>query len=128
MLSLAVFYLVAVICSAKWTQALPLYPDTIMETGTDLYHKLMSEVEEGPDAADGGQSQVKNLYPLLMQQNMGRDSWDKGSKDSAQQDKFGIMVKDLREAVLKLAAADKLRSQGFHRSEQNLPKTNKRGE
>lgn len=37
-------------------------------------------------------------------------------------------VKDLREAVLKLAAADKLRSQGFLRSEQNLPKTNKRGE
>lgn len=34
MLSLAVFYLVAVICSAKWTQALPLYPDTNMETGT----------------------------------------------------------------------------------------------
>lgn len=27
-----------------------------------------------------------------------------------------------------LAAADKLRSQGFLRSEQNLPKTNKRGE
>lgn len=37
-------------------------------------------------------------------------------------------VKDLREAVLKLAAADKLRSRGFLRSEQNLPKTNKRGE
>lgn len=27
-----------------------------------------------------------------------------------------------------LAAADKLRSQGFLRTEQNLPKTNKRGE
>lgn len=37
-------------------------------------------------------------------------------------------VKDLKEAVLKLAAADRLRSQGFLRSEQNLPKTNKRGE
>lgn len=36
-------------------------------------------------------------------------------------------VEDLREAVLKLAAADKLRAQGFLRSEQNLPKTNKRG-
>lgn len=36
-------------------------------------------------------------------------------------------VEDLREAVLKLAAADKLRSQGFLRSEQSLPKTNKRG-
>lgn len=37
-------------------------------------------------------------------------------------------MKDFREAVLKLEAADKLRSQGFLRSEQNLPKTNKRGE
>lgn len=36
-------------------------------------------------------------------------------------------MEDLREAVLKLAAADKLRAQGFLRSEQNLPKTNKRG-
>uniref|UniRef100_A0A3B5K923 Urotensin-related peptide 1 n=1 Tax=Takifugu rubripes TaxID=31033 RepID=A0A3B5K923_TAKRU len=122
MLSLAVFYLVAVICSAKWTQALPLYPDTIMET--DLYHKLMSEVEEGPDAADGGQSQVKNLYPLLMQQNMGRDSWDKGRGNKKYSDIR--QTQHAQEAVLKLAAADKLRSQGFHRSEQNLPKTNKR--
>lgn len=37
-------------------------------------------------------------------------------------------VEELREAVLKLAAAEKFRSQGFLRSEQNLPKTNKRGE
>ncbi|KAG7265960.1 hypothetical protein CRUP_025874 [Coryphaenoides rupestris] len=35
-------------------------------------------------------------------------------------------VDDLKEVVLKLAAADKLRSQGFLRSEQSLPKTNKR--
>lgn len=43
---------------------------------------------------------------------------------------FGLVfqMKDLREAVLKLEAADKLRSQGFLRSEQNLPKTNKKGE
>lgn len=43
---------------------------------------------------------------------------------------FGLVfkMKDLREAVLKLEAADKLRSQGFLRSEQTLPKTNKRGE
>lgn len=38
-----------------------------------------------------------------------------------------MQVDDLREAVLTLAAADKLRAQGFLRSEQNLPKTNKRG-
>lgn len=36
-------------------------------------------------------------------------------------------MENLREAVFKLAAADKLRAQGFLRSEQNLPKTNKRG-
>lgn len=40
---------------------------------------------------------------------------------------IAAQVEDLREAVLKLAAADKLRAQGFLRSEQNLPKTNKRG-
>lgn len=40
---------------------------------------------------------------------------------------FSLQVEDLREAVLKLAAADKLRAHGFLRSEQNLPKTNKRG-
>ena len=39
-----------------------------------------------------------------------------------------FQVEDLRDAVLKLAAADKLRSQGFLRSEQSLPKTNKRGD
>lgn len=148
MLPLAVIYLVAVICSARWTHALPLYPDTNMETdtsmylflfplhflkqrghsskmnlknvfvSTDLIQKFVSEVEERPDNAEGEQSQVNNLYPLLMQQNMGRDSWTKGtrnyqqsdicryacselvlrlyfegSKDSAQQDNFGIMVR-----------------------------------
>lgn len=40
---------------------------------------------------------------------------------------IAAQVEDLREAILKLAAADKLRAQGFLRSEQNLPKTNKRG-
>lgn len=37
-------------------------------------------------------------------------------------------VDDLKEVVMKLAAADHLRSQGFLRSEQNLPKPNKRGQ
>lgn len=46
----------------------------------------MSEVEEGPDTADGGQSQVKNLYPLLIQQNMERDSWDKGRRNEKYSD------------------------------------------
>nr|XP_046262861.1 urotensin-related peptide 1 [Scatophagus argus] len=118
MLSVAVFYLVAVICSARRTHALPLYPDANLEPRADFIQKLVSEVEEGPNTAEGEQREVNNLYPLLMEHNGGRDSWNK--------DKFSNMVEDLREAVLKLAAADKLRSQGFLRSEQNLPKTNKR--
>ncbi|XP_070770038.1 urotensin-related peptide 1 [Enoplosus armatus] len=126
MISVALFYLVAAICSARRTHALPLYPDTNLEPQADFIQKLVSEVEDGPNTAEGEQRDVNNLYPLLMQHNGGRDSWNKGAKDSAQPDKFANMVDDLKEAVLKLAAADKLRSQGFLRSEQNLPKTNKR--
>ncbi|KAI9544947.1 hypothetical protein NQZ68_040519 [Dissostichus eleginoides] len=126
MISVAVFYLLAVICSARRTHALPLYPDTDLEPEADFIQKLVSEVDDGPNTAEGEQREVNNLYPLLMQHNGGRESWNKGAKDSIQQDKFANMVEDLREAVLKLAAADKLRSQGFLRSEQNLPKTNKR--
>uniref|UniRef100_UPI0037E81502 urotensin-related peptide 1 n=1 Tax=Semicossyphus pulcher TaxID=241346 RepID=UPI0037E81502 len=126
MLSVALFYLVAVICSARRTHALPLYPDTNLEPQADFIQKLVSEVEDGPNTAEAEQREVNNLYPLLMQQNGGRDAWTKGTKDSAQQDKFANMVEDLREAVLKLAAADKLRSQGFLRSEQSLPRANKR--
>ncbi|KAI4819068.1 hypothetical protein KUCAC02_004349 [Chaenocephalus aceratus] len=128
MISVAVFYLLAVICSARRTHALPLYPDTDLEPQADFIQKLVSEVDDGPNTAEGEQREVNNLYPLLMQHNGGRESWNKGAKDSIQQDKFANMVEDLREAVLKLAAADKLRSQGFLRSEQNLPKTNKRSE
>ncbi|XP_072251521.1 urotensin-related peptide 1 [Leuresthes tenuis] len=126
MLSLALFYLVAVICSATWTHPLPLYTETSLEPQADFIQKLVSEVDDGANTAEGEQREVNNLYPLLMQQNGGRDSWNKGAKDSAQQDKFANMVEDLKEVVLKLAAADKLRSQGFLRSEQSLPKTNKR--
>ncbi|XP_042348825.1 urotensin-related peptide 1 [Plectropomus leopardus] len=126
MLSVALFYLLAVICSARQTHALPLYPDTNLEPQADFIQKLVSEVEDGPNAAEGQQREVNDLYPLLMQHNGGREPWNKGAKESAQHDKFANMVEDLREAMLKLAAADKLRSQGFLRSEQNLPKTNKR--
>ncbi|XP_041799623.1 urotensin-related peptide 1 [Chelmon rostratus] len=126
MLSVALFYLVAVICSARRTHALPLYPDSNLEPQADFIQKLVSEVEDEPNTAEVEQREVNNLYPLLMQHNGGRDPWNKGAKDAAQQDRFANMVEDLKEAVLKLAAADKLRSQGFVRSEQNLPKTNKR--
>uniref|UniRef100_A0A8D0ABS6 Urotensin-related peptide 1 n=1 Tax=Sander lucioperca TaxID=283035 RepID=A0A8D0ABS6_SANLU len=129
MLSVALFYLVAVICSARRTHALPLYPDTNLEPQADFLQKLVSEVEDGPNTAEGEQREVNNLYPLLMQHNGGRDSWNKGKNNTnIVQINQSHMVEDLREVVLKMAAADKLRSQGFLRSEQNLPKTNKRGE
>uniref|UniRef100_A0A3B3VYF2 Urotensin-related peptide 1 n=1 Tax=Poecilia latipinna TaxID=48699 RepID=A0A3B3VYF2_9TELE len=118
MLSAALFYLLALICSATWTHALPVYPDPNVEPQADFIHKLLSEVEDGANAAEEEQREANNLYPLMMHQNGGRDSWTKG--------KTGTNVDDLKEVVLKLAAADKLRSQGFVRSEQSLPKTNKR--
>uniref|UniRef100_A0A087YGX8 Urotensin-related peptide 1 n=1 Tax=Poecilia formosa TaxID=48698 RepID=A0A087YGX8_POEFO len=120
MLSAALFYLLALICSATWTHALPVYPDPNVEP--------QAEVEDGANAAEEEQREANNLYPLMMHQNGGRDSWTKGAKDSPPQGSFANMVDDLKEVVLKLAAADKLRSQGFVRSEQSLPKTNKRGE
>ncbi|KAM7417368.1 hypothetical protein PAMA_017158 [Pampus argenteus] len=126
MFSVAVFYLVAVICSARRAHALPLYPESNLEPQAEFIQKLVSEVEDGANTAEEEQREVNNLYPLMMQHNGGRDSWNKGAKDSAQQDKYANMVEDLKETVLQLAAADKLRSQGFLRSEQNLPKTNKR--
>ncbi|XP_070819605.1 urotensin-related peptide 1 [Chaetodon trifascialis] len=126
MLSVALFYLVAVICSARRTHALPLYPDSNLEPQADFIQKLVSEVEDEPNTAEAEQREMNNLYPLLVHHSGGRDSWNKGAKDAGQPDKFVNMVEDLKEAVLKLAAADKLRSQGFVRSEQNLPKTNKR--
>ncbi len=42
----------------------------------------MSEVEDGPNTAEGEQRDVNNLYPLLMQHNGGRDSWNKGKNKS----------------------------------------------
>uniref|UniRef100_A0A1A7XL50 Urotensin-related peptide 1 n=1 Tax=Iconisemion striatum TaxID=60296 RepID=A0A1A7XL50_9TELE len=125
MLSVALFYLLAVFCSATWTQALPLYPEANLEPQADFIHKLVSEMEDGTNTAEGEHREVNNLYPLLMQQNEGRVSWNKG-QDSPSQERFATMVEDLKDVVLKLAAADKLRSQAFLRSEQSLPKTNKR--
>ncbi|KAF3838635.1 hypothetical protein F7725_010403, partial [Dissostichus mawsoni] len=78
MISVAVFYLLAVICSARRTHALPLYPDTDLEPEADFIQKLVSEVDDGPNMAEGEQREVNNLYPLLMQHNGGRESWNKG--------------------------------------------------
>uniref|UniRef100_A0A667Z044 Urotensin-related peptide 1 n=1 Tax=Myripristis murdjan TaxID=586833 RepID=A0A667Z044_9TELE len=129
MFSVALFYLLAVICSARRTHALPLYPDTNSETQADFIQKLVAEVEDGEETAQGEQRELNNLYPLLIQHNGGRDSSNKVHCRSAHSIITGVIVfqvDDLKEVVLKLAAADKLRSQGFLRSEQNLPKTNKR--
>ncbi|XP_061581653.1 urotensin-related peptide 1 [Cololabis saira] len=126
MLSVALFCLVAVICSATWGHTLPLYTESNQAPQADFIQKLMSEVEDGVSVAEGDKREMNNLYPLLIQENGERDSWKTGEKDSAQQDKFANMVEDLKDAVIKLAAADKLRSQGFVRSGQSLPKTNKR--
>lgn len=128
MLSLALFYILTVICSARRTHALPLYPDSNLEPQADLIQKLVAEVEDGENADISDQKEVKNLYPLLLQRDKAQDAWSKGAKDLVQREKFVNMVDDLKDVVLKLAAADKLRSQGFLRSEQSLPKTNKRSE
>lgn len=50
------------------------------------------------------------------------------STDCVTSTKFVPQADDLKEIVMKLAAADSLGSQGFLRSEQNIPKPNKRGE
>ncbi|XP_061691130.1 urotensin-related peptide 1 [Syngnathoides biaculeatus] len=120
MLSLAVLYLLA----ARWTHALPLYPDSSVETPPDFLHKLVSE--DASYNTDGEHKQANNLYPLLMQQNGQRESWSNGPRDAAQPENYANMIDGLKAMVLKLAAADKLRSQAFVRSEQGLPKTSKR--
>ncbi|KAJ3588065.1 hypothetical protein NHX12_011659 [Muraenolepis orangiensis] len=110
------------------THALPIFPDADLEPQADFLQKLAAEVEGGDGPVVGEQREVNSLYPLLTQHYGGRDLWNKGiAKDSAPKDTYSNMV-DLKEVLLKLAAADKLRSQGFLRSEQSLPKTNKRGE
>ncbi|KAJ0002853.1 hypothetical protein NQD34_008002 [Periophthalmus magnuspinnatus] len=126
MLSLALVYLVAALCTARRTYAVPLYPDSSLEPQAEFIQKLVTEVEEGGNTAEVEQREMNNLYPLLMQHSSGRDSWTKGVKKSANEEKYANMVEDLKEVILKMAAADKLRSQDFIRSEQSLPKTSKR--
>uniref|UniRef100_A0A3Q3W9H1 Uncharacterized protein n=1 Tax=Mola mola TaxID=94237 RepID=A0A3Q3W9H1_MOLML len=108
MLSVAVFYLVAVICSARRTHALPLYPNTSMEPQAEPSEMgiFCFVAVKAPAAASRGTKRV-HIRPLVVFISCSQ-------------------VEELREAVLKLAAAEKFRSQGFLRSEQNLPKTNKR--
>ncbi|XP_052005987.1 urotensin-related peptide 1 [Xyrauchen texanus] len=111
MLSLALLYILAVVCSVHRTNALPLYSDTVLPQQEELIQKLVEEVEQGQS------NDIKNVLPVLIQ---------RGEKETLQQEKITNMVDDLKAVILKLAAADNLRSQGYVRSEQNLPKNNKR--
>ncbi|XP_048032370.1 urotensin-related peptide 1 [Megalobrama amblycephala] len=117
MLSLALLYILAVVCSVRRTHALPLYSDTALPQQEELIQKLVAEVEEGQSNDLTEQRDIKTVLPVLLQ---------RGTKETLQQEKMNNMVDDLKAVVLKLAAADNLRSQGYVRSEQNLPKNNKR--
>uniref|UniRef100_A0A3B5PTA2 Urotensin-related peptide 1 n=1 Tax=Xiphophorus maculatus TaxID=8083 RepID=A0A3B5PTA2_XIPMA len=116
MLSAALFYLLALICSTTWTQALPVYPEPNVKPQADFLHKLVSEVEDGVNAAEEEQRENKLTDTKMVKLVFLNQFFFF----------FFSQVEDLKEVVLKLAAADKLRSQGFVRSEQSLPKTNKR--
>ncbi|XP_066504687.1 urotensin-related peptide 1 [Hoplias malabaricus] len=124
MLTIALLYISAVLFSTA--RALPLYPDTALTPQEDLLQKLVEEVEEGHSEDLSEHRDVKTVFPILLQRERDRDSWPKETKETIQQAKMNNMVDELKAAVLKLAAADNLRSQGFLRSEQNLPKPNKR--
>ncbi|XP_076877062.1 urotensin-related peptide 1 [Brachyhypopomus gauderio] len=124
MLSGAVLYLLAVVLSA--TQSLPLYADSALTPQEDLVQKLVSEWEIRQKDDPSEQREIQHVFPVLLQQERDPDSGRKETKEALQQEKMNHVGDYLKTAVLKLAAADSLRSQGFLRSEQNLPKPNKR--
>uniref|UniRef100_A0A672NPN3 Urotensin-related peptide 1 n=1 Tax=Sinocyclocheilus grahami TaxID=75366 RepID=A0A672NPN3_SINGR len=131
MLSLALLYILAVVCSALRTDALPLYSDTALPQQEELIQKLVAEVEDRQNNDLTEQRDIKTVLPVLLQRGetvtLGMDKFFKNSCKTLQQEKINNM-EDFKAVVLKLAAADNLRSQGYVRSEQNLPKNNKRGE
>uniref|UniRef100_A0A8C1ZEZ6 Urotensin-related peptide 1 n=1 Tax=Cyprinus carpio TaxID=7962 RepID=A0A8C1ZEZ6_CYPCA len=119
MLSLALLYILAVVCSALRTDAMPLYSDTALPQQEELIQKLVAEVEDRQNNDLTEQRDIKTVLPVLLQ---------RGAKETLQQEKINNMEEDFKAVILKLAAANNLRSQGYLRSEQNLPKNNKRGE
>ncbi|XP_053361727.1 urotensin-related peptide 1 [Clarias gariepinus] len=121
MLSIALLYILAMVFPA--TNTLPLYSDTALAPQEDFFQKLVTQIDDGQN---DDLSAVKSIVPILLHQERNRDSWPKGNKENLQQDKMKHMADDLKEIVMKLAAADSLGSQGFLRSEQNIPKPNKR--
>ncbi|KAJ8281692.1 hypothetical protein COCON_G00042110 [Conger conger] len=125
MLSCALFYLLAVVCAARRNHASPLYTGTNLVPQEDVNQILEVEMEERGNNEAGDQRVVKDMSPYLLPLERDRDTWAKGVKDPLQQEKMSNMVDYIKAAVVKLAAADNLRSQGFRRSE-GSPKTNKR--
>ncbi|XP_035267044.1 urotensin-related peptide 1 [Anguilla rostrata] len=125
MLSCALLYLLAVVCTARRTHALPLYTGTNLVPQEDVNQLLEVEMEERGNAEAGDQRVVKDMSPYLLQLERDRDNWTKDVKDPSQQEKMSNMVDYIKTAVLKMAAADNLRSQGLRRSD-GSPKTNKR--
>ncbi|KAJ8398015.1 hypothetical protein AAFF_G00433620 [Aldrovandia affinis] len=87
---------------------------------------LGAEGGERENGDMGDHRGVKDMHPYILQQEGARDTWAKDIKDPLQQEKISNMVEYIKAAVLKLAAADNLRSQGFVRSGDSSPKTNKR--
>ncbi|XP_036404461.1 urotensin-related peptide 1 [Megalops cyprinoides] len=126
MLSWVPFYILLVACSTRRTHASPLYTDMSSDPQTDVIQRLEVEGEERESTNMGDHRMIKDMHPYLLQLDSSRDTWAKGVKDSSQQEKISNMVDYIKAAVLKLAAADNLRSQGFLRSEQGSPKANKR--
>ncbi|XP_062857038.1 urotensin-related peptide 1 [Trichomycterus rosablanca] len=121
--SVVLLYMLAVLFHAA--NALPLYPDDALAPQEEVLRKLVSEVVEVPDDDPSAQKDIKSIFPLVLQHERDRDSW-KEAKETPRHEKANNMVDDLKMMVLKLAAADNLRSQGYVRSNQNLAKPNKR--
>uniref|UniRef100_A0AAY4CBK4 Urotensin-related peptide 1 n=1 Tax=Denticeps clupeoides TaxID=299321 RepID=A0AAY4CBK4_9TELE len=127
MLTVALFYVLTVACAAQRAHASPLYSGPALASEEDLLQKLVAEVEDGQSSVMGEQRDVKSVYPHVLEQDRARDAWEKDSKELLHQEKNSNLVDGLKEVVLKLAAANHLRSQGFVRSEPNSPpKNNKR--
>ncbi|KAL4631601.1 hypothetical protein GN956_G15591 [Arapaima gigas] len=119
MLSWALLYMLAVFCSARRSHTFPLYSDSSLVPTAELIQKLITDEEK---SHFGDLQRVKDLYPLLPQQNAAGDMLTKGDFLSSAL----LVVEDLKAAVLKLAAVDSLQSHGFLQADQHTPKTSKR--
>ncbi|XP_015207117.2 urotensin-related peptide 1 [Lepisosteus oculatus] len=129
MQSWALVYTAVVLLSASCCQAFPLYSGASLVPQADMFQRVAADIEEAEGTGGSlGESrgQMKGLYPLLLPQGQDTMSRLKGTKDSIQQEKLNNVVEDVKAAVLKLAALDRLRTHSLFRSEQNPQKTDKR--